>query len=260
MESQLNLMTQAGQNEQPNVCRLLTFMDRVGVDLVLDVGANSGQFAERLRQGGFRGMIISFEPQSSAFEVLQAKCNQDNAWSCHRLALGDRHDEASINLSENSVSSSFLPVRKWTVEAERSISYTGRERVSVRRLDAVVPRLTNAKRIFLKVDTQGFERRVVEGARTIFDRIAMVQLELAWKPSYEGQAELTVMTDLMSERGFEPIAVDPAWTDSAGIIREIDVVFARVGEAMRPNLRIWHYCAAVLLNRCNKKAPAGAGV
>ena len=98
----------------------------------------------------------------------------------------------------------------------------------MRRLDAVVPELTDAKRIFLKVDTQGFERRVIEGARAIFERISMVQLELAWKPSYAGQAELAEMMDLMDGLGFGPVQVEPAWTDKAHIIREIDVVFVRL--------------------------------
>jgi len=66
------------------------------------------------------------------------------------------------------------------------------------------------------------------GARSIFDRVAMVQLELARKPSYEGQAELSVMANWISELGFEVVKVDPAGTDSAGIIRAIDVIFARV--------------------------------
>jgi len=237
VQSELSAMSQENSRlrEQPSApgqtLRLLAYMDRYGVELVLDVGANTGQFAESLRQVGFGGMIVSFEPQSGAFKALQVKCNRDDSWFCHRLALGDTDGQAMINISENSVSSSLLPVCKWTVEAERSIAYRDQEAVLVRRLDAVVPELTDAKSIFLKVDAQGFESRVIEGARTIIDRFAMVQLEVAWTPSYEGQAELGVMVGLMNGLGFQPIQVDPAWTDSAGIIREIDVVFARPTKA-----------------------------
>ena len=93
--------------------------------------------------------------------------------------------------------------------------------------DEVVPKLSDAQRIFLKIDTQGFERRVLEGAEAILDRIAMVQLELAWKPSYQGQTVLTEMMSLMDQKGFQPVQVDPAWVDRGQVIREIDVVFAR---------------------------------
>ena len=207
--------------------RLLGHMEQCGVDLVLDVGANAGQYASSLRSEGFRGEIISFEPLSAAFATLQRHCDEDDAWSCCNVALGNEDGEAQINISANSYSSSLLPVHDWTVAAEQAVAYVGQETVAVRRLDGLLDALTDAKRIFLKIDTQGFESRVIEGARAISGRIAMVQLELAWKPSYEGQAKLDEITDLMSSLGFEPVHIMPGWVDKAGILREIDVVFGR---------------------------------
>ena len=210
--------------------KLIAHMDRLGIDLVLDVGANEGQYAAQLRSNGFRGDIVSFEPQNAAFKVLQGNCEQDDNWSCHRLAIGEENGQATMNISANSWSSSLLPVFSWTVEAEPSIAYVGQEVVAVRRLDELVPELTNSRRIFLKVDTQGFERRVMGGAQAIADRIAMVQLELAWKPSYEGQTELSEMMRFMSVLGFGPVLIQPGWVGKACIIHEIDVVFARSEE------------------------------
>jgi Methyltransferase FkbM domain len=145
------------------------------------------------------------------------------------MAIGDADGEVRINISPNTHSSSLSPVRKRTVEIEPSIAYIGQEMVAVRKLDSIVPQLTESQHILLKIDTQGFERNVIEGSRAIFDRIAIVQLELAWTPSYEGQAEMGEMVGLMKELGFEPALASPAWTDEAtGIMPEIDVAFVRV--------------------------------
>ena len=214
--------------QQP-IQKLLAHIRPRLIDLVLDVGANEGQFACRLRDEGFLGKIISFEPLTATFAALRGKCDKDPDWSCHNVAIGDSDGAATINISANLVSSSLLPVCKRTTEIELSVAYVDQEKVAVRRLDSILPQLTDAERIFLKIDTQGFERHVVEGARAIFDRIAMVQMELAWTPSYEGQAEIGEMVDLMRGLGFEPALVAPAWTDAAtGLMPEIDVVFISV--------------------------------
>ena len=121
------------RSQQP-INRLIDHLERQRIDLVLDVGANEGQYASRLRKNGFSGRIISFEPLSTAFEVLQRACDHDNSWSCHGYAIGEKRGKATINISANSMSSSLLPVCPWTVRAEPTVAYVGQEIVDVRRL------------------------------------------------------------------------------------------------------------------------------
>ncbi len=213
---------------QPTL-KMLAQMTRQGVDLVLEIGANKGAFAQSLRAVGYTGKIISIEPLSAAFAVLQGKCAQDGNWDCLNLAIGEVDAETTINVSANSYSSSLLPVRARTLQIEPRIGYVAQETVILRRLDSLLPTLTDAQRIFLKIDAQGSEQNVIEGGRSIFDRIAMVQMELAWTPSYEGQAEMGHTVDTMRELGLEPGSVAPSWTDRAtGLMPEIDVTFFRV--------------------------------
>ncbi|HSS12541.1 MAG TPA: FkbM family methyltransferase [Rhizomicrobium sp.] len=210
------------------ILAILSQMTQQRVDLVLEVGANKGAFAQSLRSAGYTGQIISIEPLSAAFAVLQDKCAQDGNWDCHKLAIGEADAETTINVSANSYSSSLLPVRARTLEIEPRIGYVAEETVVLRRLDSLLPKVTEAQRIFLKIDAQGSEGKVIEGGRSIFDRIAMVQMELAWTPSYEGQAEMGEMVDVMRELGLEPGSVAPSWTDKAtGLMPEIDVTFFR---------------------------------
>ena len=82
--------------KQDPATKLVELMSRRSVDLVLDVGANTGQFVRKLRRAGYDGEIFSFEPLSAAFATLQHECSIDDAWTCHNLAIGDTDGDASI--------------------------------------------------------------------------------------------------------------------------------------------------------------------
>lgn len=76
--------------------QLVQAMRHFGIDLVLDVGANRGQFAQELRANGFREHIVSFEPLSAAHTELVAAAAKDPAWRVHeRVALGHPMDRSS---------------------------------------------------------------------------------------------------------------------------------------------------------------------
>ncbi len=214
--------------------RLHEHLNRRGIDLALDVGASTGQHGWALRASGFGGEIISFKPLTDAFAELEKACSGDERWSCYRCGLGAADGEDTINISGNSYSSSFLPVGDWATEAEPGITFVGQETTPMRRLDTLVPELTSAKRLFLMIDAQGFERSVLEGAVDVLDRIDAVQLELQCRASYEGQSDLSDMIDFMRTLGLEPILLWPGWTDQMGFLREIDVVFARSADSQCP--------------------------
>ena len=52
------------------LARRLQIMKRAGISLVLDVGANVGQYAKIARKAGYKGQIVSFEPLGQAFSKL----------------------------------------------------------------------------------------------------------------------------------------------------------------------------------------------
>src|SRR5437764_15402991 len=57
---------------------------------VIDVGAHRGEYGRLLRDLGYEGEIISFEPVAANFKILERKSASDPRWQVHRLALGDR--------------------------------------------------------------------------------------------------------------------------------------------------------------------------
>src|SRR5687767_4528 len=139
--------------------RRAALLKKRNISLVLDVGANRGQFAQSLRrQLGYKGRIVSFEPLQDAFSALQAAASGDELWSCRNIALGDKAGTSTINISANSYSSSLLAVSDRSVQIEPAIAYVGTQEISVFRLDDVLGDYARPEdRIYLKVDTQGYE-------------------------------------------------------------------------------------------------------
>lgn len=198
------------------------------IDLVLDVGANVGQFAGRMRELGYAGRLVSFEPQRAAFAELSRISAADSRWECRPLALGDKDGEATIHLSANSWSSSLLPIGERHVASAPDSAYAGEETVPVRRLDAIEGLVTGNERIYLKLDTQGFELPVLVGAQGILPHVKVIETELSLVSLYEGQALLPEVIAHLQGAGYDLVALDPAFVEArTGHVLQMDGIFVR---------------------------------
>lgn len=207
-------------------------LDCFGIDVILDVGANAGQFALSLRESmGYRGEIVSFEPLPDAFAHLRGLAAQDPAWEARNVALGAADGELKLNVSRNRVSSSFLAIRETSTSVEPQSAYESECVVKVRSLDSLLPELGVVKadrRVMLKLDTQGFESRVIAGAKESLSRMSLVQMEMSLVRLYDDEVMFLDMCNLMRILGFELIGLDPGFADVAtGRLLQVDGLFAR---------------------------------
>jgi FkbM family methyltransferase len=207
-------------------------LDGFGIDVVLDVGANAGQFALSLRESiGYRGEIVSFEPLPDAFAQLRGSADQDPAWEAHNVALGEADGELKLNVSRNRVSSSFLAIRETSTSVEPQSAYESECVVQVRSLDSLLPELCVIQpdsRLMLKLDTQGFESRVIAGAKESLSRMSLVQMEMSLVRLYDDEVLFLDMCNLMRTLGFDLIGLDPGFADVAtGRLLQVDGLFAR---------------------------------
>jgi FkbM family methyltransferase len=206
-----------------------------GVTVVLDVGANAGQYARRLRADGYTGTIVSFEPLRDAYEQLRAAANGDPGWQTINVALGEAPAVATMNVSANSYSSSFLPLSVTTVDAAPDAEYVGTESVTVTALDLLdLPSGTT----MLKADVQGYEPAVLRGAPALLRTVEVIELELSLVPNYDGQELAPAVCALLRDLGFVPVAMEASFVHpETGEILQIDALFARPQRrAARPSL------------------------
>lgn len=213
-----------------SAAQLVSSLRKFDIDLVLDVGANKGQFALDIRQYGYAGRIVSFEPLSQAHGQLLRSSAGDPMWDAYpRCALGDHNGEVEINIAGNSESSSILPMLESHRSAAPESAYQGKEIVPINTLDAVAGQyLKDARAPFLKIDTQGFEWHVLDGARDILPHIKGILVELSLVPLYEGQHLWRDVIDRLETAGFTLWAFQPVFSDrSQGRSLQVDGIFYR---------------------------------
>jgi len=188
-------------SEAAKMQRLLAYHN---IDLVFDVGANIGQYAKLLRELGYSGRIVSFEPLSSAYSQLKAVSEKDPLWEiAPQAAIGNQEGEIIINIAGNSYSSSALPMLDAHLESAPESAYSGSETVKLSRLDTLAKNYikSETKSIFLKIDVQGLEKQVLEGATAILPLVKGIKLELSLVPLYEGQVLFQEMIDIVEKLG-----------------------------------------------------------
>jgi FkbM family methyltransferase len=209
--------------------RATALFSSLEIDLLIDVGANKGQYALSQRTSGYKGEIISFEPLSDAHAKLLELARNDPNWMiADRMAVGDRFGEIEINLAANSASSSVLPMLPAHLAAAPHSRYMAKEIVPLRRLDDVLESKAGGRRIFLKLDVQGFESRVLAGADHILAKALALQLEMSLLPLYQGEILLPEMCQLLRAKGFELWDLHPGLRDQAtGRLLQADAVFTR---------------------------------
>ena len=212
------------------VARLLR---ATNANLVLDVGANVGQFARGLRQSGYRGRIASFEPVAEPFKRLRAVANGDVQWSVHNYALGDEDGRAEIHQVPGTMSS-MLPASEFGRQWSDRLREQTPETIQVRRLESVLDEVSGSLdpvRAYLKMDTQGFDLRVFEGAGAALDRVVAMQSEVSCVPIYEGMPRLPEQWTVYENAGFEAVGVYPVSRDSQTLRAiEFDLVMVRRSE------------------------------
>lgn len=214
--------------ERSEGARLLKLFAHYGIDLVLDVGANCGQYAAYLRSIGYKGKIVCFEPLSSAYSDLRKLAEKDgNILLAPRMAMGDRDGEVALNVAANSESSSILQILDSHLQSEPGAKFVGIETVRLARLDMVAQDyIVNTRGVFLKIDTQGYDSLVLQGATGIMPNIKGVQIELSLIPLYQGEQLYREMIDTIEALEFTLHDLNPCFSDKiTGRTYQMDGIF-----------------------------------
>lgn len=216
--------------EKHPLARRKKILDTYQINMVFDIGANIGQYGKELRDIGYKGRIVSFEPMSLAFNKLKLKSDRDSLWDAHNFALGEEKGTSQINIAGNSYSSSLLDMLPSHVDAAPDSKYTGQEEIRIETLDSIYPSLVGKDdKVYLKLDTQGYEKSVLQGGKSSLRLIETIQLEMSLMPLYKDELLFDQMYDFLYQQGYRLIAVEPGFTDEkTGQLLQLDGIFHRM--------------------------------
>lgn len=213
------------------LARTAQLLEFYGIECVVDVGANDGGFATGIRQMGYAGRIVSFEPLSDPFESLKTKSLSDPRWDAFKYAVGNVASDVKINVSGNrGLSSSLLPMLESHSDVAPKSRYVGTETVKQERLDVLLPDLgiDLSRRTYLKIDVQGYEHAVLEGCSGLLSsgQVVGLQLELSLIPLYAGAMSYREGLDFAESHGMTLMGLDPVFANPrTGQLLQADAVF-----------------------------------
>lgn len=184
---------------------IINLVNAYKIDLVLDVGANLGQFGKTLRQEGYGGEIHSFEPVSATYGLLEKASHADKQWFVHHCAMGNECGNSTINIAGSPDLSSLLMPNKFGKEKYKKIETLRKENIKISTIDTFLEQqitdLDN-RRIFLKMDTQGYDLNVFKGSSNTLKYIVCILSEISLIPIYFGMPHYLDALKNYEEQGF----------------------------------------------------------
>ena len=209
----------------------------LGISRLLDIGANTGQFAQKLRDLGYAGTIFSVEPQATAYGRLVAQTRRDPRWiALARQGAGAASATLELNIAENGWSSSLRPVHANHLRAEPRTRTVAHERVFINRsADLLSPHVLDAIEA-LKIDVQGYEDQVLEGYAPYLAKVRLLLLELSLVECYRGSPDLFDLDGLLVNRyGFSRVSLEPSYYDEhGGTVQQYDGIYFRPASGAAP--------------------------
>jgi FkbM family methyltransferase len=221
------------RKDQPTLeTHLQQLLPKLGIDCLLDVGANHGQYGSMLRRCGYKGHIASFEPVKASFEILRARAAKDPQWNVYHYALGAKAGESMIHVSRSTVMASFLDATEFShKQFPEGMPVTRDEKVTIRTLDDVFSSVTEglkSPRVFLKMDTQGYDLQVFAGAKRTLPQVRGLQTEISIQAIYEGMPDYLESLATYTKAGFVMSGLYPVSRDKQTLaLIELDCVMRR---------------------------------
>jgi FkbM family methyltransferase len=139
-------------------------------DVLIDIGANTGDYAKTLAQYFSSNRIVSIEPNQATFNEL--KINVDH--ECYNYAISSTEGQKSFYVSEENPTSTLGSLSKHSIPNNESLKEISVESI---RLDTLMKQV-NVKDIgLLKVDTEGFDFEVIKSGEALLADIKFIQFE-----------------------------------------------------------------------------------
>ena len=199
---------------------------------MFDVGANIGMSGQYFRNLGFKGKIVSFEPVSDLFRQLSQTASKDPLWLCENVALGELEGTETINISGGGGGASSLLMTDGKIqEKDPELGVVGQETVRVSTLASAMRKYyPDGDRLFLKLDAQGYEKKILNGGLMELHRVVGMRIEMSIVRIYQEEPLIYEMLPCLYDLGFRLCAIEEAWSN-----RETQEVYQIDATLFRPD-------------------------
>jgi len=197
-------------------------------DLIVDVGANKGQFALAARSCFPKAKIVSFEPLDDPANKYLCVFKDDANVKLYKVAIGAEKSEASIHVSKSVDSSSLLPITSTQSQLFPGTEEDHVETINVDVLENYIDENEIDCRSLLKVDVQGYELEVLIGSISMLKCFEYIYVECSFVELYEGQAFASKVIDFLHKNYFVLHGVYNMCYDHDGKAIQADFLFRKI--------------------------------
>ena len=207
---------------------LYEWLKGMNIRTILDVGANTGQFASQSQRLLPDAMLYSFEPLEDCYNELLKKMGHLPKFRAFNFALGDKNGQADIYRNDYTPSSSLLAMEELHKQAFPSTSHATVQKIQVKRLDDILDDLDIVENVLIKLDVQGTEDKVIMGGERLLSRASILIVETSFQPLYQGQPLFDDIYEMLRQRAFVYAgSEDTLRNPNDGSILQCDSVFCR---------------------------------
>jgi len=202
-------------------------LDKSGVSFVIDIGAHKGEFYHEIRRNGFRDGILSIEPTLSSFEFLKRIENSDQKFKSLNIALSNKFGEVEINEFQESTMNSILDVNQnSSYDLSPSIATS---KVKCMTLDQLIKSESLENEVlFIKLDVQGFELRILDGLRAFLTSVKVLQVEISINPIYKDASNLADFVTWLESNGYKIASISTErFHESVAYAYDVDILCVR---------------------------------
>jgi|688.fasta_scaffold59239_7 FkbM family methyltransferase len=216
----------AASVEHEAVLRLLG-----ALDLIVDIGANRGQYSLLSRHCNPAARITAFEPLPSPAATFRSVFADDQRVTLFQSAIGPEQGNVPIHISARDDSSSLLPISALQAQTFSGTAEVGTTSVTVAPLSNFLAADDIVSRSLLKIDVQGYEYNALRGCESLLNLFAYIFCECSFVELYSGQQLAPAVIAWLASRGFLIKGMYNAYYNSDGLAIQADFLFERQPEA-----------------------------
>ena len=202
-----------------------SLLKQSGISLVIDGGANRGQWAWAVINDFPVLKVLSIEPVMSAYSELAVAASRHKNWEVLNVALSDHSGTAIINVSNNDEQSSSLLIPGSHLNYYPNVKFTELQETSLLTLDSLD--IPESEVVYLKLDIQGHELNALKGGVKLLQQVKAIELEMSTDEPYLGQSTFFEIVTFLNKYGFKIFSFADAFRGIDGQTIYIDVLFVR---------------------------------